>query len=85
MAKRTPGKRVVPGRNLLSKAKAVSAAEGQYIIDHATGSTSKWAVLQHKDQWFDVRGMTQKEISRLIDDLDRAWNEELVAGILLPH
>jgi hypothetical protein len=80
-----PDKRVLAGRNLLSRAKAVSEVEARYIIAHAPESANEWAVIQHMDQWFDVRHMTNKALMDLIDDLDRAWSAELVAGVLNPH
>lgn len=85
MSGQASGKRKSAGRNLLLKAKAISEAEAHYIIDHATATTSEWAVLQHNDQWFDVRSLTEKELMNFINELDRGWNEELVAGILHPH
>lgn len=69
----------------LSKAKTVTEPEARYIIDHSTHSASEWVVIQHMDQWYDVRKMTKKELMALIDDLDRAWNAELTAGVLHPH
>ncbi len=67
------------------KAKVISQIEARYIIDHATESSAGWVVIQHMDRWFDVRGMTEKEIEHLIDDLDRTWSAELAAGVINPH
>jgi len=67
------------------KAKVISEAEARYIVDHATEASSGCVVIQHWDQWFDVRRMTEKEIEHLIDDLDRARSAELAAGVIHPH
>jgi hypothetical protein len=70
---------------IFRKAKHITEAEARYIIDHATESSSEWAVIQHMDQWLDVRGMTNAEISQLIEDLDRKLAADLAAGIANPH
>lgn len=67
------------------KAKHITEAEARYIIDHATQSSSEWVVVQHMDQWLDIRGMTKAEITELIEDLDRKLAAELASGIANPH
>lgn len=70
---------------LYRKAQPITEAEARYIIDHATQSSSEWAVVQHMDQWFDTRRMTKEEIAELVDDLDRKLAENLAAGVANPH
>lgn len=72
-------------RTLYKKAKLVSEAEARYIIAHATASSSQWVVIQYMEQWFDVRGMTKKEITEHIENLDRKLIADLAAGIARPH
>lgn len=72
-------------KKLYNKAKLITEAEARYIIAHATTSSSEWVVIQHMEQWFDMRGLTKKEIAVLLDDLDRKWAAELAAGIDNPH
>jgi hypothetical protein len=63
----------------------ITEPEARYIISHTTDSTNSWVVVQHFDQWYDVRKMTEREVSDLIDDLDRARSAELAAGLINPH
>ena len=67
------------------KAKLITEAEARYIISHAPASSSEWVVIQHMDQWFDIRGLTKAEIADLVDDFDRKWAAELAAGLANPH
>jgi len=66
-------------------AKEISAPEARYIIAHETASKNDWVVIEHRGRWFDVRSLTKKQLSRLIDDLDRVWNGDVAAGVLAPH
>ncbi|MDQ8698233.1 hypothetical protein [Hyphomicrobium sp. LHD-15] len=72
-------------KTLYRKAKLISEAEARYIIAHATATSSEWVVVQHMDQWFDMRGMTTTEIADLLDELNRKWAAALAAGIERPH
>ncbi|MGE3798478.1 MAG: hypothetical protein AB7G88_11645 [Thermomicrobiales bacterium] len=76
---------IVDARMLHKKAKLITEAEARYIIAHGTAASSDWVVVQHTDQWFDIRGMTKTEITELIEDLDRKLAAELAAGIANPH
>ena len=67
------------------KAKEITEPEARYLIAHVTVSCNSWVVIQHLDRWYDVRKMTNKELSDLIEDLDRAWSAQLSAGVLSPH
>lgn len=68
-----------------AKAKPITEAEARYIISHGTATSSEWVVIQHNDEWFDIRGMTQTEIMDLVEELDRKLAAELAAGIENPH
>lgn len=72
-------------RTLYRKARLITEAEARYIIAHGTASSSQWVVIQHMDQWFDVRRMTTMEITEHIEELDRKLVADLVAGIAKPH
>jgi len=76
---------IVDARMLHKKAKLITEAEARYIIAHGTASSSEWVVVQHMDQWLDIRGMTKTEITELIEDLDRKLAADLAAGIANPH
>jgi len=72
-------------KTLYKRAKLITEAEARYIIAHGTASSSEWVVVQHMDQWLDIRGMTKTEITELIEDLDRKLAADLAAGIANPH
>lgn len=72
-------------KTLYKKAKLITEAEARYIISHATTSSSEWVVIQHMDQWFDMRRLTEAEVADFLDDLDRKWAAELAAGVANPH
>lgn len=80
-----PNQRTGNVKTQFKKAKLITEAEARYVISHATQSSSEWVVIQHGDQWFDVRCLTKIEISDFLDHLDRKRDAELAAGIANPH
>lgn len=81
----TPKQRAGNVTRLLKKAKLITEAEARYVISHATKSSNDWVVIQYRDRWFDVRGLTEAEIMDCVDDLDRKWAADLAAGSANPH
>ncbi len=67
------------------KAAEISPLEARFIIDHNTTSRSACVVIEHYDQWFDVRCMTEQELASFLDDLRRTRLVEETSGILTPH
>lgn len=67
------------------KAKPITEAEARYVISHTTNSSGEWVVIQYRDQWFDVRGLTEAEIADCLDDLDRKWAADIASGSANPH
>lgn len=65
--------------------KLITEAEARYIIAHATTSSNTGAVLQHYDQWFDIRGLTEAEVADTLEDLDRERAANMLSGIANPN
>jgi hypothetical protein len=67
------------------KAKKVSQAEANFIIETATSSLNDNVVISQHDAWYDVRKMTRKELEEFVSDLLRAEFAGLRAGVVSPH
>ena len=65
--------------------KLITEAEARYIISHATTSSNEWVVVQHCENWFDIRDMTEAEVTDMLEDLDRERAAKLASGIANPH
>jgi hypothetical protein len=53
------------------KAIAITKPEADHIIARGSASLSDIVVLSHNDDWYDVRGMTQAELTAFSEDLER--------------
>lgn len=67
------------------KAIAISEPEARYIIEHETSSLNECVIIEHLGKWFDVRRMTEEELEMFLDDLNRAREDEVTAGLHTPH
>lgn len=70
------------------KVTAITEAEADFIIkapSAPSASLNECLVIEHFGRWFDVRRMTEKELTAFCDDLHRERLAELTAGLLRPH
>ena len=67
------------------KVTTISEAEADFIIKTPSTSLNECLVIEHFGKWYDVRRMTESELSDFCDDLHRARLAELTAGLLRPH
>ena len=65
--------------------KCITEAEARYIIAHAATSANEYVVIQHFDEWFDVRGLTDAEVADTLEDLDRERAAIVASGVNHPH
>ena len=63
----------------------ICKVEADFIADTSLSSLNENVVICHGEQWYDVRGMTEKELDDFLADLLRARLEELRAGAVVPH
>lgn len=59
--------------------------EADFLIQTATSSRNTLAVISHHDDWYDVRGLTEKEFDEFFWDLLRDDMENMRAGCTRPH
>jgi hypothetical protein len=62
------------------KATQITRVEADFIIETAQESLNDLLVLNHFDDWFDVRRMTENEVRSFLDDLMRADLADIEAG-----
>jgi hypothetical protein len=67
------------------KAIRISRSEACFIIGATTWSRNDLVVMSHRDEWYDVRPLTKKELDEFLDDLLRADIADLQAGCITPH
>ena len=67
------------------KAIEISRPEADFIIATATSSRSDVVVMSHCDKWYDVRGLTGREIDEFVADLMRADMANVQAGCITRH
>ena len=67
------------------KAIRISRPEAYFIIGATTWSRNDLVVMSHRDEWYDVRPLTEKELDEFLDDLLRADIADLQAGCITPH
>jgi hypothetical protein len=67
------------------KVTAITEAEADFIIKTPSSSLNECVVIEHFGKWYDVRRMTDKELTDFCDDLNRSRLAELRAGLLNPH
>ena len=67
------------------KAVKITKPEADYIIGSGSASLSDTVVLQHLENWYDVRRMTATEIDAFVSDLARAEHAAEKADQYPPH
>jgi hypothetical protein len=67
------------------KAKKISKAEADLIIETTTSSLNDNVVICHVDTWYDVRMLTSRELDALVSDLLRNESADAQAGLQTPH
>lgn len=67
------------------KAKSISPAEAELIIETSTSSLNAHVVICHNDDWYDVRLMTTGELDDFVSDLFRSEQAALASGLIVPH
>jgi hypothetical protein len=67
------------------KAIKISRPEAHFIIGTATSAHTDPVVIGHHTEWYDIRGLTAKEVDRFLEDLMRADIAHLQAGCITPH
>jgi hypothetical protein len=77
--------RVLRSRMRYHKAAPICKVEADFIADTSLSSRNENVVICHGEQWYDVRGMTEKELDDFLADLLRARLDELRAGVVVPH
>jgi hypothetical protein len=68
------------------KAKKISAADAELLIETCTSSLNANVVISHNDSdWYDVHLMTHAELQDFVDDLLRAERVLLQSGLHNPN
>ena len=67
------------------KAKGISAADAESIIETGTASHNANVVLSHNDDWYDIRLMTTRELEDFVSDLLHQERAALQSGQITPH
>jgi hypothetical protein len=68
------------------KAKKISAADAELLMQACTSSLNANVVMSHNDcDWYDVRLMTHAELQDFVDDLLRADRVLVQSGLINPH
>ena len=67
------------------KAIRISRPEARFIIGTTTSSRSDVVVMSHREEWYDVRPLTEKELDEFLEDLLRAEIGDLQARCITPH
>jgi hypothetical protein len=68
------------------KAKKITAADAELLMQACTSSLNANVVMSHNDcDWYDVRLMTQAELQDFVDDLLRADRVLVQSGLINPH
>lgn len=67
------------------KAVPISRPEADFIISSPTSSLNECVVIEDEGDWYDVRRMTEYELTDFIEALQRARLSALAAGSMMPH
>ena len=67
------------------KAVPISRPEADYIITTSSSSLNDCVVVEDDGQWYDVRRMTERELTDFVDTLHRARLANVAAGSTTPH
>lgn len=67
------------------KAIKITRPEAHSIIEAATESRNDLVAMSHREGWYDVRSLTEKELDEFLEDLLRADIANLRAGCITPH
>jgi hypothetical protein len=67
------------------KAVPISRPEADFIISSPTSSLNECVVIEDDGDWYDVRRMTEYELTDFIEALQRARLSALAARSMTPH
>ncbi len=67
------------------KAVPITRPEADFIISGPTTSLNECVVVEDDGQWYDVRRMTERELTDFVDTLHRARLANIAAGSTTPH
>jgi hypothetical protein len=67
------------------KAVPITRPEADFIISRPTTSLNDCVVVEDGGQWYDVRRMTERELTDFVDALHRARLADPAAGSNTPH
>ncbi len=67
------------------KAVPITRPEADFIINKPTSSLNECVVVEDDGQWYDVRRMTERELSDFVDALHRARLANDAANPTTPH
>ncbi len=67
------------------KAVAISRPEADYIIRNSNHSLNECVVVECFEAWYDVRRLTENELSAFVEALHREHLAEIASGSITPH
>jgi hypothetical protein len=67
------------------KAILITRPEADYIIHNPTSSLNDCVVVECFEAWYDVRRMTESELSDFVDTLHRERLADISSGLLTPN
>ena len=67
------------------KATLITRPEAEFIIKNPTSSLNECVVVECFELWYDVRRMTESELTDFLDTLQRAHLADITAGSITPH
>ena len=67
------------------KAILITRPEADFLIANPTTSLNECVVVECFDSWYDVRRMTESELSKFVDALHRKHLADVTSGSITPH
>jgi hypothetical protein len=67
------------------KAIRITRPEADYIISTSTTSLNESVVVEVDGEWYDIRRMTQREVTAFVENLQRERMADIKAGSTTPH
>jgi hypothetical protein len=67
------------------KAVPITRPEADFIISTPSKSLNECVVVEDDGQWYDVRRMTERELTDFVDTLHRTRLANVSAGANAPH
>ena len=64
---------------------AITRPEADFIIENPTSSLNDCVVVECFDSWYDVRRMTESELSAFVEALHREHLADIASGSITPH